>query len=34
MLSAAAAYDNELKWYVLYSRIGPVILSFAESAMP
>ena len=34
MLSAAAVNGNELQWYVLYSRICPVILGPAESAMP
>ena len=34
MLSTAAVYGNELLWYVLYSRAGPVILGSAESAMP
>ena len=33
MLSATAVYGNEVQWYVLYSRIGPVILGPAESAM-
>ena len=39
MLSAAAVNGNYLYWYILYSRVGPVILgpvilSPAESAMP
>ena len=33
-LSATADYDNELQWYVLYSRAGPAILGPAENAMP
>ena len=33
-LLAAAVYGNELQWYKMYSRIGPVILDPAESAMP
>ena len=34
LLSAAVVYGNELWWYVLYSRVGPVILGPVESAMP
>ena len=34
ILSAAAVYGNKLYWYVLYSKIGPIMLGSAESAMP
>ena len=33
MLSAAAVYDNYNGMYYIYSRVGPVILGSAKSAM-
>ena len=33
MISAAIVYGN-VYWYVLYFKVGPVILGSAESAMP